>query len=741
MSGGEPARIGPYEIEREIGRGGMGVVYLARDTTLDRDVAIKTLPEHFADDPDRLSRFEREAKALASLNHASIASIYGVQEADGKRYLVLEHVPGPTLDEILAQGPMPVSEALPVAKQIVDAIEAAHQRGIIHRDLKPANIKFADGEQVKVLDFGLAKAVEDPPSSESDLAASPTYLLSNTPTMPGVVLGTAGYLSPEQARGRQVDKRTDIFSFGCVLYEMLVGRTVFPGETATDSIGATLHKEPSWDDLPADTPPTILLLLRRCLAKDRKRRLHDIADARVEIEDAITDPTSSSLNLARSAVAAGATAPARPFRMIAGVLLGLVLGAVVVGAIAAAFWPSAEPKQVRRLTIIHDPEPESAAISPNGTMIAFGTDLGPHLRRLSSLDTELLWAEEDRIDDIYWSPDSEWIGFRTDDQLRRIAARGGRPIDVAEVGQVDQVRWTDDGHLTIGDFVDGTIIRIPAQGGASTTEVPKLEDEMHLHSGAALPASRGTLFLPHRNDGSAASTLYVWTGGERRALYEWDEAMHAPEYSASGHLLFTRYAEPRGTWALPFSLDRLEVTGVPFLVAPGASSFSISRTGDLVYLPGRPRERRPGRSAQLAWMDREGQVTERFGPTFYGTRGIALSPDGSRVAVAAQGLSEEETDAEPNIWIVEVQRGTASRLAAEEAYQVNPSWSSDGRRIAYMTGTRLFADGTVVARLVDGSGPPETIAQKASFYSLTDDWSTVAYVEMEGAAPWNSDSD
>ena len=287
----------------------MGVVHLARDTRLDRDVAIKALPEDLADDPDRLARFEREAKVLASLNHPSIAAIYGLEEVDGRRYLILEYVPGETLDAVLDHGPMPAAEALAVAKQIAEAIESAHENGIIPRDLKPANIKFAEGDLVKVLDFGLAKAFDDGTTMASDLATSPTYIPSNTPTMPGVVLGTAGYLSPEQARGRHVDKRSDVFSFGCVLYEMLTGKTIFPGETVTDSLGATLHMEPDWNSLPADTPPTIALLLRRCLAKDRRRRLHDIADARVEIEDAISDPTSSSLGLASAAIAA-APAPA-----------------------------------------------------------------------------------------------------------------------------------------------------------------------------------------------------------------------------------------------------------------------------------------------------------------------------------------------------------------------------------------------------------------------------------------------
>ena len=280
-----PQQVGPYIILREIGRGGMGVVYLARDTKLDREVAIKCLPDELAVDAERLARFEREARTLASLNHPNIASIYGLEEVDGKRYLILEYVEGPTLEQRLSRGAIPVDAAAPIALQIAQAIEGAHEKGIIHRDLKPANIKFTSNDQVKVLDFGLAKPLDDQASSMTDRETSPMILQGESPTLPGVILGTAGYLSPEQARGRPVDKRTDVFGFGCVLYEMLTGLPPFPGETATDSMAAVLHAEPNWKALPADTPTTIQLVLHRCLNKDRKHRLHDIADVRIELEE------------------------------------------------------------------------------------------------------------------------------------------------------------------------------------------------------------------------------------------------------------------------------------------------------------------------------------------------------------------------------------------------------------------------------------------------------------------------
>ena len=298
-----PAAIGPFQIERELGRGGMGEVYLARDTRLDRQVAIKALPAHLSQDPDRLARFQREAKMLASLNHPGVGAIHGLEECAGHQYLILEFVEGETLADRLARGPIPIDEALVIARQIAEALEAAHEKGIIHRDLKPGNVMVTHEGAVKVLDFGLARTEETPASSSfvpQNLADSPTVTSPariHSPTIPGVIMGSAGYMSPEQARGKAVDKRSDIFSFGCVLYEMLTGAMPFRGETAADAIGATLHKQLDLALLPPGTPATIRLLLSRCLAKDRANRLHDIADARLELAQAISDPTGISLGL------------------------------------------------------------------------------------------------------------------------------------------------------------------------------------------------------------------------------------------------------------------------------------------------------------------------------------------------------------------------------------------------------------------------------------------------------------
>ena len=286
-----PNHVGPYEIRHEIGRGGMGVVYLARDSRLDRDVAIKRLPDELLRDQDRLDRFAREAKLLASLSHANVAGVLGLEEVDGVSYLVLEFVDGEDLSARLAAGALPIDETLHVAKQIARAVEAAHARGVIHRDLKPDNVKVSIDGDVKVLDFGLAKAFEDPMSMVTAMGDSPTILSAQSPTVAGVVLGTAGYMSPEQARGKPIDKRSDIWSFGCILYEMLTGNCPFPGDSAAESLGAIIHKEPDWNALPEGVPPNVRLLLHRCLQKDRSRRLQDIGDARVELDDTLSGST------------------------------------------------------------------------------------------------------------------------------------------------------------------------------------------------------------------------------------------------------------------------------------------------------------------------------------------------------------------------------------------------------------------------------------------------------------------
>jgi serine/threonine protein kinase len=705
----------------------MGVVFLARDTRLDRDVAIKALPLELADDADRLSRFEREARTLASLNHPNIASIYGLEEVDGKRYLVLEYVPGETLDDVLRHGPMPVTEALPVAKQIAEGVEAAHEKGIVHRDLKPANIKFADGDLVKVLDFGLAKAFEEKAATASDIAASPTYIPSNTPTMPGVVLGTAGYLSPEQARGRSVDRRSDIFSFGCVLYEMLAGTSVFGGETVTDSLGATLHREPTWKDLPADTPPTILLLLRRCLTKDRRRRLHDIADARVEIEEAISDPTGSSLHLAAAAAtAAGAVDRSRRPAPLAAVLaLALLLGSAGTWGVTRLLRSESPSPPLRRLSLLlpHDrtdivPFLPSLSVSPDGRALAYGarpeSDMHLFLRPLDRNEpTPLAGSEHGRIPS--FSPDNEWIAYYhmddDSDSLRRISVRGGPPVKLCDVWRCVGLHWGDDGWVYFASAGHPNLYRVNANGGepeiVTTVEMKETIDEQSMDLWVrwphALPDGRGVLFA-HWDRESEAVSIDVYSHATGRSTRLISNGTY-PLYSASGHLLFVRDST---LMAAPFDLESLTVTAaespLPISVSAfnytGAVSMGMSRDGALYYMTGAT-----DRAAVLAAVDAQGVMTA-LGPwegKFYDP---VAAPDGRHVVCTEYDLESLTSD----VWVFDVDRQTRSLLTTEDGHQFEPILSPDGKWVYYSSGVSVGgAFHGIYRRRLDGYGDAELV--------------------------------
>ena len=427
------SRLGHYDVTALIGEGGMGEVYKATDTKLNRQVALKVLPEAFATDPDRLARFQREAQVLASLNHPNIAQIHGLEEANGVRALVLELVEGPTLGDRIKQGPIPLDEALPIAKQIAEALEAAHEAGVIHRDLKPANIKVKDDGTVKVLDFGLAKALAGDVSG-TDLSQSPTVTASGT--REGVILGTAAYMSPEQARGKLLDRRTDIWSFGCVLYEILTGRSPFLGETLSDTIAKVLGHEPDWQALPTDTPALLRRLLRRCLDKDPKERLRDIGDARVEIQEAVTAPLTGDV----------AAVPAAPHAVGWRQALTLVLVTLIVGSFVTgvAVWIVMRqgPSTPVRFTVAPDGDravtinvaSPDVALSPGGDAIAYttrGTSMAAtqlHVRQLDQLLSATL-VTEGSLRGPFFSSDGEWVGFSDSGslELKRIDRGGGQP--------------------------------------------------------------------------------------------------------------------------------------------------------------------------------------------------------------------------------------------------------------------------------------------------------------------------
>ena len=452
-------KLAHYEVLELIGKGGMGEVYRARDGKLGRDVAIKVLPDELAENKERLARFKREAKVLASLNHPGIAAIYGLEESEGTHYLILELVPGETLAERIARGPIPVDEALQIAIQIAEALEEAHEHGIVHRDLKPANIKITPDGKVKVLDFGLAKAfVEESP--EGDSSMSPT--ITRDATRVGVILGTAAYMSPEQAKGKTVDKRADVWAFGAVLYEMLTGKRAFVGEDVSETLARVLTKEPEWDALSPAAPATLRRTLKLCLTKDMKRRVRDIGDVRLAMEGVFDTATEdvSSVNASR---------PAGLRSLVLVGLAGLIVGGVLVG-IAARSRTRPTPAPVSRFTLqltsplAIAPGPPLIAISPDGSTVAYTGFDQLHLRDLSELESRPIPNTEGG-NSPFFSPDGQWVGFQTSDRrmLRKVSLTGGPAVTLAETS-VSGASWGPDDTILFG-VANGALVKVSAEGG------------------------------------------------------------------------------------------------------------------------------------------------------------------------------------------------------------------------------------------------------------------------------------
>ncbi|MGD2110923.1 MAG: protein kinase [Phycisphaerae bacterium] len=708
-------RLGAYEIVAPIGAGGMGEVYLARDTNLDRQVAVKVLPETMVRDAERVARFEREAKLLASLNHPDIAAVYGFDEAGGKRFLVMEYIEGVTLAQQLENGALPIEEALETAKHIAEALEAAHEKGIIHRDLKPGNVMVRPDGAVKVLDFGLARAMLPDSATSGAVHDSPT-LAAHSPTItadftrPGVVLGTAAYMSPEQARGRSLDKRTDIWSLGVILFECLAGGRLFGGETATDSMGAIMHKEPDWSLLPPGTPPTIQLLLQRCLTKDRKRRLHDAADARIELENALVDPASTSLGLARMVLderPRSRLAQALPWLLAVAAFSGLALLLLNRSApeLAVVARLTIEIPEALQLSTFFGPE-----LSPDGDQVILHAESDGQrklfLRRMDQPELAMLvdanWPYEPR-----YSPDGEWIAYHDRDHVRKLSLRGGPATTLCEAPNGRGLAWLNDDTIVVAPDRTGGLFRLSAAGGSLEpfTQAPPGDAASYRHP-VALPNGRGILFTsaPDAGDWESSVVLTVGPeGGEPRELIR--QAAHA-RYAPTGHLLFNR----EGTlMAAPFDLDRLELTGnaVPVVggfkaASPGwPSPYTVSENGTLVYIPDTgPLETR------IVTLSMSGEPTPLSSVTadFEIAR---LSPDGERIAAIVNKPSGKE-----DLLIIDLRRDLARPLAVDDQFDA-PIWSPDGEWIIFSSGKdgvprlhRARSDFIGVAEpLLEGSEP------------------------------------
>ncbi len=731
-----PTHFGSYEIIREIGRGGMGVVYLARDTKLDRDVAIKCLPDQVAQDEGRLQRFEREAKLLASLNHPNIATIHGLEEVDGKRYLILEYVEGKTLEERLRKGAIPVDEALPIATQIAQAIEAAHDKGIIHRDLKPANIKFTSEDQVKVLDFGLAKALSDEGSTASELAHSPTINAGNSPTLPGVVLGTAGYLSPEQARGKPVDKRTDIFSFGCVLYEMLTDLPPFPGETAAESIGATLHKDVDFDQLPPNIPIIVRHVLRRCLERDRNKRLRDIGDARLELEELAAGKGDSLETLA----VAGTIPPSSQRTVFIGRSLVAILVVVTVVLAWLAFRPrtSLEPVSLN-LSIIHRADEPTytevylvgpvLALSPDGTRLVYiGSVDGIsrlYVRHLSEADSRLIPGTEGAKAP-FFSLDGSLIGFVAHGKLKIVAFEGSVPRVLCDAPFIRGACWIDPETILFSASTTSALELVSVSDGRVTalTQLDSDTGEVTHRFPELLPDGRHALFNLRREKarlGVGSVAIVDLQTGEHEVILE--SAAHA-RY-VDGMIVYSQ--RDGSVRAIQFDPAARTVSGSPVTVLQGVrvqpltgtSNFSVAGNGTLAYIP--------GESAWTVntpvWRNRDGESTPAI-PEARRFTTARLSPDGRYLAVGIAGP-------DPDIWRYDLSHDPPTRLRlTSDGASILPVWSPDSQWIVFASSR----SGTIqLTRMrADGSAGPELL-QPTQHYQFATSWSSdgtlLAYTE------------
>jgi eukaryotic-like serine/threonine-protein kinase len=700
-------RLGSYEILGAIGAGGMGEVYRARDMRLGREVAIKILPDQFAADADRVARFQREAQVLASLNHPNIAHIHGLEDAGTSKALVLELVDGPTLADLIAKGAIPLDEALPIAKQIAEALEAAHEHGIIHRDLKPANIKLTSDGTVKVLDFGLAKAADVPAVgrdfSRVDLSMSPTITSPAMGTLGGVILGTAAYMSPEQAKGKPVDKRSDIWAFGCVVFEMLTGKRAFDGDDTSDALAAILRGEPAWHEIPSETPAALSTLLKRCVQKDRRHRIGDIAAAQFVLSDlaSVRAVTPTAVDHVR---------PVSRERWAWAALFGIA----VATAGYLALRPSTAAEPLRHLSVALPPGASVSylALSPDGRRLAM-TLSGLGFRR-SQLWVRTFDAPDARIlpntegaRTPFWSPDGRTIGFFADGKLKTISATGGLARDLCDgAGLGAGGTWNNEGVILFGVSVGARRLRQVKATGGACTDVTAATEVFHAYP-SFLPD--GQHYLYFAGGQGAERGIYVASLADpngRRVIADLSSAIFSPPTSRqdSGHLLFIR----DGTlMAQPFNATTLETVGDVFSVARGASfssspshiAASVSDDRLLAYVANRPEE------AQLRWFDRTGKQLATVGaPSLQ--QGVVLSRNDNSVLLSRNF----------NGWRRDLLRDLETIFA--ERFAGNGAWSSDGQRVIHGA-----ADGTLTVKNIS-DGKEELLPVGRTSPKYISDWSS-----------------
>jgi Tol biopolymer transport system component len=731
--------VAHYRIDRKIGEGGMGEVWAATDTRLNRSAAIKALPVAVADDGERLARFRREAQLLAALNHPNIASIYGLEQAGGRLYLALELVEGDDLSARIGRRPVPVDEALEIALQIAAALEEAHDKGIVHRDLKPANIKMTSAGKVKVLDFGLAKALAGEPTgsvSSLDLSASPT-MTGGMGTQAGLLLGTAAYMAPEQARGKAVDRRADIWAFGVILYEMLTGSRLFPGETVTDVIAAVVTLEPDWDALPPETPPAVRRVLRRCLQKDSRARLRDIGDAALELREA---PDGGAAGDDSQVVSVPAGRRRGWLLGAAGLGLGAILGYAMLAptgsgeASKTQSWSNLAPPAGADIDFTRFLE-----ISPDGRRVVFAAPTGrggkPLLwvRDLGSEEVRPLPGTEDAYDP-FWSPDSRSIGYFAGRKLRRIEASGGVSRVLADAGTGPRgASWGADGTILYVPDWSEPVYRISASGGAPemVTKISAEKLELSHRWPQVLPGDRTFLYFavstypemnPDHPSEEDQSGLYIgsFDGAEPRLL----QRARSRAVYRDGSLL---YVDDGILMARPFDLDGLSFTGEPVTIASkvtqsvdglwGGALFSVSDEGTLLFVRGAPER---SSISQLTWRDREGRKLGTVDePRDFNS--LRLSHDGTR---AALGIGDPS-----DVWIYDLTRGNSTRFTFDPGHDNTPIWSPDDAFILFAS-TRVipgqrFTPGSLFRKATSGLQPEEYLAGMDAVGAtlVTTDWS------------------
>ena len=695
--------ISHYRILATLGTGGMGVVYRARDSKLNRDVAIKVLPVALANDADYTARFQREAQVLASMNHPNIAAVYGLED----HAIVMELVEGSTLADRVAQGPLSIEETVPIAKQITEALEAAHEKGIIHRDLKPGNIKVTPDGIVKVLDFGLAKAA----GAERGSDASPSPALAIRATEPELILGTPAYMSPEQASGKPVDRRADIWSFGVVLWEMLTGRQLFEGETISDRLAHVLTAPINFKQLPAGTPSTICYLLRRCLDRDIKTRLRDIGEARIALQEF----------LARPAGVSEVSAPAnnRPIRLSWYVAGALTLLLFVTGLGWYRATGLAPPKQLVRLDLDLGGAASDVVLSPDGMRVAYVSKGKLFTRQLDQPNaTELTGTEGAAAP--FFSPDGQWIAFFTTSSLNKISVDGGAAVALCTVVNPRGGSWSEDGNIILAGRLLSALSEVPAAGGTPVALTELAQGELTQRWPQVLPGGRAVIFTAHTSNArfdDAYIDVMTLVNRRRKTLVKggtFGRFVASPD--GSGHLLYIS----RGTlFAVPFDLDRLEVYGTPVAMleqvaysqGDGSAQVAFTNAGTLVYRSGGAAG---GGLATVQWLDSAGTThpliakpDAYFGPRF--------SPDGQRLAISTH-----------DVWVYEWKRDTMPRLTFDGGDL--PAWSPDGRYIAF----RKISKGMFFARS-DGAGKPQALIETANQlapYSFTPDGKRLAFLEV-----------